>query len=130
MLRRAFIAAFLLTLAFGAGAPAQALAHDRQMHVVQVEPVTSGDVSSALAGRHEAKAAAASIYSYSAPVDSGSSDDCHCPACHGCGHAPALSDVGAGFAPVLARSHAAPSDGGWLMRRWRSAIENPPKAFA
>ena len=129
MLRRTFIVACFLTLAFVAGAPGQALAHDDHVRAVQVEPVTAGDTSSAQAD-HETRAEVASARSYSAPVDSGSNDDCHCPACHGCGHAPALSDVGAGFAPVLARSHAAPSDGGWLMRRWRSAIENPPKAFA
>ena len=127
MLRRAFIAAFFLTLAFVAGVPAQALAHGSHVHAL-AEAATAADTGSVQA--HETKAEAASIRSHSTPAESDSSDDCHCPACHGCGHAPALSEVGAGFAPVLLRSHAAPGDGGWLTRRWRSAIENPPKTFA
>ncbi|HEX5779037.1 MAG TPA: hypothetical protein VFY21_09360 [Xanthobacteraceae bacterium] len=130
MLRRAFIAACFLVLAFVAGAPVQALAHGNHVHATQVEALLAGDADAGQADRHESKKEAASIHSHSSPVDSGPNDDCHCPACHGCCHAPALSDASVQLAPFALRSHAAPRDDGWLTRRWRSAIENPPKTFA
>jgi len=128
MFRRVFPLVCFLVLAFVAGAPTQALAHGSQ--AVQVEAVTANDTGATQADRNEARAEAASIHSYSAPGESGSNDDCHCPACHGFCHASALSDAPAQLAPLLLLSHEAPGEDGWLTRRWRSAIENPPKTLA
>jgi hypothetical protein len=126
MFCRALAAASFLALAFVAGAPTQALAHSGHIHS---EVAATADTSPALDTRGETTTASQMLQAHSQSSDH-PVDDCHCPACHGCCHAPALSEAVEQLAPFSLRSHAAPRDDGWRVRRSISAIENPPKTFA
>jgi hypothetical protein len=127
MLRRSFIAASFFALAFVASAPTQALAHGGHVHPEATTTVS--EAAPAFEAQRESRVASQSLQSYSLSGDQ-SANECHCAACHGCCHAPALSDAAAQLAPLSLLSHATPREGGWLTRRWRSSIENPPKTFA
>ncbi len=124
MLRRLVPLVCFLMLAFAAGVPTQALAHGGHAH-----PEIAAAAETARDAQSDAHTGPQSLQSHSQPADQ-PVDDCHCPACHGCCHAPALSDAAASVAPFAPRSHAVPRDDGWLVRRSGSAIENPPKTFA
>jgi hypothetical protein len=126
MLRRLIPLICFLAFAFAASVPTQAWAHVGHAHS-EVAMVT--DAAPVLDAQSEANAASQSLQSHSRPADQ-PVNDCHCPACHGCCHAPALSDAAAQFAPFALRSHAAPRDDGWSVRRALSTIDNPPKTFA
>jgi hypothetical protein len=129
MLRRAVITVCLLMFAFVAGVPSQALAHGGHQHATQAEAIDVSGIDIAHVDKLDEKAEAA-LHSFSAADESSPIDDCHCPACHGCCHAPALSEAPGQFAPLSLFVHAGPREDGWLTRRWRSSIENPPKTFA
>jgi len=124
MIRRAFLFACFLTLAFATGVPTQALAHGGHAH-----PEIATAAEAALDAQSEVNTASQLLQSHSQPEDQ-PVNNCHCPACHGCCHAPALSEAPGQFVPFALRSHAASRDEEWSARRWRSAIENPPKTFA
>lgn len=126
MLRRLLPLACFLTLAFAAGVPTQALAHGVHAHS---EVAVATEAAPMLGAHSDASTAPQLLQSHSQLGDQ-PVNDCHCPACHGCGHAPAVSEAAAQFAPFALRSHAAPRDDGWSVRRARSTIDNPPKTFA
>jgi len=125
MLRRLLPFVCFLMLAFAVGVPTQALAHGGHAHS---EVAAAAETAPTLDAQSGANTASQLLQSHSQPGDQ-PVDDCHCPACHGCCHAPALSEA-VQIEPFAVRSHAAPRDDGWPARRARSAIENPPKTFA
>lgn len=130
MLRCLPLIGFLL-LAFVAGAPAQALAHGGHSLPAEIAVTAADDVAVHPLAPGEEKSAPAWLQSYSQPDGQPSADDgCHCPACHGCCHAPMMSEPATQIVPLALASHAAPRDDGWLLRRWHFFIENPPKTFA
>lgn len=131
MFRPAFLLVCFLTLVFAASVPSPASAHGGHAHQAEIGVGTAADAAATSSARDEAKSVSPSLQSYSQPDHQPLTDnDCHCPACHGCCHAPALTEAPAQFAPRSLLSHARPAEDGWLTRRWRSSIENPPKTFA
>jgi hypothetical protein len=127
MLRRLLPLVCFIVLVIAAGVPSQAWAHGGHSHAAQTE--IAAVTPSAFTGEQERHEVAASLHDHAAPGEQ-PANDCHCPACHGCCHAPALNDAPSQLAPFSLLSHAAPREGGALTRRWRSPIENPPKTFA
>jgi hypothetical protein len=125
MLRRLIPLIGFLAFAFAAGVPTQALAHGGYVHS---EVSAASQAAPMFDAQSEANTVSQLLQSHSQPGDQ-PVNDCHCPACHGCCHAPALSET-AQIEPFALRSHAAPRDDGWRARRSRSTIENPPKTFA